>query len=126
MSVKSERGKAGELHVSRYLEKNGWRIAGRNYRVKGGEIDIIAVKNGTIAFVEVKTRKFGSLDGDGMTAVDGDKRKAVIRAAQRYLEACGTEYASVRFDVALVTVTTEEIPRVLGMEYYEDAFDAFT
>ena len=126
MSVKSERGKVGELHVSGYLEKQGWRIAGRNYRVKGGEIDIIAVKSGTIAFVEVKTRKFGSLDGDGMTAVDGDKRKAVIRAAQRYLETCGTEYVSVRFDVALVTVTTEEIPRVLGMEYYEDAFDAFT
>ena len=38
MSVKSERGKAGELHVSRYLEKNGWRIAGRNYRVKGDSI----------------------------------------------------------------------------------------
>jgi len=126
MSVKSERGKAGELHVSRYLEENGWRIAGRNYRVKGGEIDIIADNSGTIAFVEVKTRKFGSLDGDGMTAVDADKRAAVIRAAQRYLEICGTEYVSVRFDVALVTVTTEEIPRVLGMEYYEDAFDAFT
>lgn len=126
MSVKSERGKAGEEYVSAYLEKRGWRIAGRNYRVKGGEIDIIAVKNGTIAFVEVKTRKFGSLDGDGMTAVDAKKRAAVIRAAQRYLETGAAGGAAIRFDVALVTVTTEEIPRVLGMEYYEDAFDAFT
>jgi putative endonuclease len=124
MSVKSERGKAGEEHVSAYLERLGWRIAARNYRVKGGEIDIIAEKDGVIAFVEVKTRKFGSLS-DGVEAVDRRKRGFVVRAADRYLEELPEGSREVRFDVAAVTVTTEEIPRVLEMKYYENAFDAF-
>ena len=125
MSVRSERGKAGEEHVCRYLEKRGWRIAARNYRIKGGEIDIVAEKDGIIAFVEVKTRKFGSLS-DGIDAVDAKKRKCVIRAADRYLEEFSDMAHEVRFDAAVVTITTEEAPRVLEMQYYENAFDAFS
>ncbi|MBQ3841188.1 MAG: YraN family protein [Ruminiclostridium sp.] len=125
MSVRSERGKAGEEYVCAYLEKRGWRIEARNYRIRGGEIDIVAVKNGILAFAEVKTRKFGSLD-EGMNAVDSAKRGALIRAAQRYIEKTQPGDVQIRFDVAEVTVTTEEIPRVLDMKYYEDAFDAFS
>lgn len=125
MSVNSERGRAGEEYVCGYLEKRGWKIAARNFRVKGGEIDIIAEKSGVIAFVEVKTRKFGSLS-DGIEAVDAKKRKCVIRAADRYLEEFSDMAREVRFDAAVVTITTEEAPRVLEMHYYENAFDAFS
>lgn len=124
MSTASGRGKAGEEHVCRYLSENGWTIAARNYRIKGGEIDIVAVKEDIIAFTEVKTRKFGSLD-DGLEAIDRRKQGLVVRAAERYLESFPPDGREIRFDAAVVTVTTDDIPRVLEMKYYENAFDAF-
>ena len=125
MSVKSDRGTAGENAVCEYLTKRGWKIAARNFRVRGGEIDIVAEKGDVLAFVEVKTRKFGSLS-DGADAIDKTKRKCLIRAADRYIEKNTVSAKTIRFDAALVTVTTEEMPRVLETQYIEDAFDPFS
>ncbi len=124
MSKTNERGRVGEEHVGAYLTKRGWTVLERNYRVRGGEIDIIAERSGVVAFVEVKTRKFGSL-AEGMDAVDAEKRKHIIYAADRWAEEQPDLTATIRFDVAEVVVTTEEHPRVIEMRYYEDAFDAF-
>lgn len=123
MSVKNDRGRAGEDHVCDHLIKRGYTVLERNYRIKGGEIDIIAERSGVIAFVEVKTRKFGSLD-NGIDAVDKRKQSFVIRAADRYLEDHPAGGKSIRFDAAAVVITTEEHPRVIEMKYIEDAFDA--
>ena len=124
MSKAGERGRVGEDHVCAYLTKRGWTVLERNFRVKGGEIDIIAERSGVIAFVEVKTRKFGSL-AEGMDAVDAGKRKHIIYAADRWAEDQPEMHATIRFDVAEVVVTTEEHPRVIEVRYFEDAFDAF-
>ena len=124
MSVRSDRGRAGEEYVCSYLENKGWKIERRNYRIRGGEIDIIASKDDTVAFVEVKSRKFGSID-EAIEAIDRRKQSLVIRAAGRYLNEFPAGDKSVRFDAAAVTVTTEDIPRVLEMKYYENAFDTF-
>ena len=123
MSVKSERGAFGEGYVAERLQKEGYIIKERNFRVKGGELDIIAEKDGIIAVVEVKTRKFGSLT-EGVEAITRRKMDCIIKAARLYLLKKGIEDKGVRFDVAEVTVTTENIPRVLGFNYYENAFDA--
>lgn len=123
MSVKSERGAFGEGYVAERLQKEGYIIKERNFRVKGGELDIIAEKDGIIAVVEVKTRKFGSLT-EGVEAITRRKMVCIIKAARLYLLKKGIEDKGVRFDVAEVTVTTENIPRVLGFKYYENAFDA--
>lgn len=56
-------GKIGEDIACRYLDKEGYRIIGRNFRNRFGEIDIIALKDNMLILVEVKTRcgrKFGS------------------------------------------------------------------
>lgn len=42
MITKSEKGKLGESKVCEYLAERGYTISARNYRIKGGEIDIIA------------------------------------------------------------------------------------
>ncbi|WP_408643039.1 YraN family protein [Thermosinus carboxydivorans] len=55
-------GKMGENAAADYLARNGYKILMRNYRCRIGEIDIVAERQGTIVFVEVKTRsseKFG-------------------------------------------------------------------
>ncbi|MGN0617611.1 MAG: YraN family protein [Ruminiclostridium sp.] len=121
MSVRSERGAFGEEQTALYLINRGYRILARNYRRKCGEIDIIAEKDGVIAVVEVKTRKFGSLTA-GVEAVTRKKMRRIIETTRMYLYETGTE-AGVRFDVAEVTITTEENPRLLEINYYENAFD---
>lgn len=51
------RGGWGEEQAARYLEARGYAVLARNYRTRFGELDIIAEKDGFLAFVEVKTRK---------------------------------------------------------------------
>lgn len=56
------RGDAGEELACKFLLQNGYKILERNFRIRGGEIDIIALDKGTLVYIEVKTRashKFG-------------------------------------------------------------------
>jgi Holliday junction resolvase-like predicted endonuclease len=50
-------GKCGENIVARVLKDHGWKIVGRNIRLKAGEIDILAEKDHILSFVEVKTTR---------------------------------------------------------------------
>lgn len=50
-------GNAGESYAENLLVKNSYKIITRNFRCKIGEIDIIALKDDVLVFVEVKTRK---------------------------------------------------------------------
>ena len=98
---KSKSGTKGERVAAQYLEKKGYEILENNYRVSGSEVDLIAKKNDTLCFVEVKTR--GSDDyGLPEEYVDWRKRRKIIRAAKIY---SGTrEFADfyVRFDIIAV------------------------
>lgn len=123
MSKADIRGKAGEEYTARRLENSGWKILARNYRIRGGEIDIVAEKGDTLIFVEVKTRRFGSLS-DGEEAITERKKRLIIKTAQRFLCDNCIEDRYIRFDAAVLTVTTEDIPKVLEIRYYENAFDA--
>ena len=56
-SEKRRFGDIGENEAERFLLQKGFKIVGKNYRIKNiGEIDLIAVKGGQIVFFEVKTR----------------------------------------------------------------------
>lgn len=61
-----------------------FRILDRNFRARGGEIDLVARRGNLIVFVEVKTR---AKLFDGMEAVDRGKRQRVAKAARRWLAA---------------------------------------
>ena len=78
------RGALGEEAAVNYLRQNGFRIAERNYRVGQDEVDIIAMRYDEIHFVEVKTRKFGSLTAPEQ-AINERKLRAMRRAASAYL-----------------------------------------
>jgi len=123
MSVKHERGKFGEDYTADYLINKGAVILARNFRRKGGELDIVALYKNELIVVEVKTRKFGSLT-DGIEAVTKAKMKNIISAAQRYIDENDIEFSGMRFDVAELVITTDKVPRVLEFSYYEDAFSA--
>ncbi len=116
---KREAGNAGESAVCEFLAKNGYEILERNYTVRGGELDIIAEKNGTIVFVEVKLRKEGAAVS-GEEAVGPAKKKHLILAAEKYLQTL-PEPRNARFDVACVEKKTQGGFR---LKYYVSAFDA--
>ncbi len=123
MNKRHIRGRFGENYTADYLIKRGMKIIGCNFRRKGGELDIIALDGEMLVVVEVKTRKFGSLT-EGIDAITYTKRQNIIRTAQRFIDETDTDFSEMRFDVAELTVTTEEIPQVLEFNYYEDAFTA--
>lgn len=100
---KKEIGNAGERLAEEVLERRGYGILERNYRCHYGEIDLIAEKNGKIAFVEVKTRLTDSC-GDGRSAVDAKKRMRIKGAAGYYLTHTTTRFDDVDFQVVEISV----------------------
>jgi putative endonuclease len=64
------------------LRLKGYHILARRYQVRGGEIDIVARRGDTVAFVEVKVRP--TLD-EARTAIDFVKRRRISRAAKTWL-----------------------------------------
>lgn len=102
-----KRGDCGEDAVVRYLKRRGYRILARNYRVRGGEIDIIAATFRYIVFVEVKTRdKYTDCErfGHPADALTEEKKAHLLHAARRYLAEHYTT-KKPRFDLAEVFLT---------------------
>lgn len=117
-----EIGDIGENAVAAYLSKNGYEILCRNYTIRGGEIDIIARKGNRIAFVEVKTRKAGSLTS-GESAITASKKQHLIKTAEIYYRNYVKKHgpALCRFDVAVIELKYDKI---VNAKYYVSAFDA--
>ena len=94
-------GKKGEVFAKEFLRQQGYKILVENYRVRAGEIDLIADDHGTIVFIEVKTRH--QKDWDAFEAVGLTKQRRMIRSATQYLvETFGREDVQSRFDVLAV------------------------
>jgi putative endonuclease len=110
-------GKSGEHEAEMRLKAKGYRVLTRNYATKSGEVDLICEDNGTIVFVEVKTRGPGSLAAPA-DAVHGKKRTRLIKAASRYLSENDLWNRPCRFDV--VTALTAE--KGFTIEHIENAF----
>jgi putative endonuclease len=124
MNIKKTRGDIGEAKTCDYIKEKGFQIVETNYLKAFGEIDIVALHKDEIVFIEVKTRKFDSLT-DGGDAVTVSKRRKLVKTAYAFIDE-NPQYGNMnaRFDVAEVTVTTDDVPQLIALEYYEDAFNA--
>lgn len=96
-------GDLGEQLAADMLSNAGYRIVARNYLVRDGEIDIIAIKNGVMHFIEVKTRN-GDSFGYPSDAVSETKLKKMKKAANNYLSSRRGQWSEVSFDVYEVMV----------------------
>jgi len=114
-------GKTGEDLACAELERRGYAILARRYRIRGAEIDIVArdADRRTIVFVEVKARD-GAEFGDGAEAVTWRKRRRIVAAAKHYVMAHRLHDCPCRFDV--VSVRVDEGWR--HIEIFQDAFEA--
>lgn len=94
-------GARGESLAAKFLETQGYRVECRNFRIKGGEADIIATRDGLVVVVEVKTRSSARF-GSPAQAVDGRKGRRVIRAGRAYCRAKGLSLSKLRGDLVAV------------------------
>lgn len=83
MKITNPTAVLGEDLAVTYLQKKGYQIIERNFRKRYGEIDIIAQKDDTLVFVEVKTRKSAQF-GTPFEAITYWKLKSLIKTAELY------------------------------------------
>jgi len=94
-------GKNNESRAVIYLKRRGYRILEQNYRTRLGEIDIIAMDNETIAFVEVKSRSSAAF-GSPRYAVTHQKQRKISKVALQYLKSTHQSHVRARFDVVAI------------------------
>ena len=94
-----KRGRGAEGLAALYLRLHGWRILARRARVAGGEVDIIARRGRTLAFVEVKAR---STDDAAAFSLDRHRLRRVAVAAERLAPRFMREGDDVRIDALFI------------------------
>ena len=98
----AEKGRRGEEAAAAFLESEGWTIEARNWRCPAGELDIVAIQDEDLAFVEVKTiDAFGPESASRL--VNAAKRRHIVESSKYFL-ALKREYKHMRprYDVILV------------------------
>jgi putative endonuclease len=110
-------GNWGEREATLYLRRNGYRIVSKNWRLRMGEIDIIAQKDRETIFVEVKSGERPSAIGPEWRV--GAKKQRKLRAlAGAYLQGASEKDISIRFDVISVWREGDETK----IQHFENAF----
>jgi putative endonuclease len=93
------RGREAETLAARHLERGGLRLLERNFRVRGGEIDLICRDGKTLVFVEVRQRSRADYGG-AAASITAPKRRRIVLAARHYL--AGKADCDCRFDCVLI------------------------
>jgi putative endonuclease len=111
-------GREGERIAELFLKKKGYRLVERNYRCRGGEVDLIVLDRRVVVFVEVKTRTDYGF-GSPLEAVEPRKQRRMIFAAQLFLHQKKLHERDARFDVVGISWPgTEPV-----VEHIQNAFN---
>ena len=111
-------GALGERIAARWLVRRGWRIVNHRFRNGRRDIDLVAQRDATIAFVEVKARK-GDAFGDPVESVHHRKQRELTKSAHVWIDRHGREDEMYRFDVVGVLVDGDRV----RVKHVENAFD---
>ena len=111
-------GHAAEEIAAIYLARHGLKVVSRNYRVRGGEIDLICEDKKALVFVEVRLRSTNNFGGAAASITQGKQRRLIL-AARHWLSQNGGEYSNrdCRFDCVLMDAPDES-----RIEWIKDAF----
>lgn len=115
MTSQQKTGTAGEAAAAAYLERQGLTVLERNFRVRGGELDLICRAADVIVFVEVRLRNhkgkgkhesygggYGEFYGSAAASITPTKQRRLILAAQHWLTRHQQHDAPCRFDCVLI------------------------
>ena len=103
MRYRKNVGDIGEKLAADMLTNSGYRVIARNYIAREGEIDIVAIKDGVMHFIEVKTRS-GDEFGYPADSVTETKQLHMKKAAASYLASRRGHWNDLSFDVYEVMV----------------------
>ena len=116
MTSRQVAGAAGEMAAAAYLERQGLAVLERNFRVRGGEIDLICrAKNNVTVFVEVRLRNHAGFGGAAASITAAKQRRLVLAARHWLLQHQGHD-TPCRFDCVLIDGGQ--------LEWIRDAFTA--
>jgi len=116
MATHNDIGTQGEKLAKEFLEANNYVILETNYRYKKAEIDIIAVKENTLAIVEVKTRTSTHF-GEPESFVNNKKIKLILEATNAYIIEKDLDY-EVSLDIISVVIGAENEINHIPNAYY--------
>ncbi len=113
-------GDAAETLAAAYLATRGLRVLERNWRTRGGEIDLICSDGATLVFVEVRLRTHSGYGG-AVASIANPKQRRLILAARHYLMTHGAaaDDRPCRFDAVLLDGIDEA-----RIEWIRNAFSA--
>jgi len=109
-------GKQAEDLAARFLVKRGLSVLARNFRCRGGEIDLVCRDGKAIVFIEVRLRRNPGFGGAG-ASITPTKQRRIILAAQHYLAAHARADSDCRFDCVLLDGLSEN-----NLDWVRDAF----
>lgn len=103
-----------------YLVSRGWMILDRNFRSGRNEIDLVAMRDGVVAFVEVRARRRTDF-GHPFETIGRKKRAAIEEAARAWIAEHGSPGLNYRFDAAAVTRSPDGTGLI---DFVEDAWSS--
>lgn len=113
-------GEQGEQRATEHLQRKGYTILERNFRSRGGEVDIVARdRDGCIVFVEVKTRR-NLAYGLPQLAVTVRKQRQIAKGALTWLGRNRMHDRAARFDVIAVLLHDDAVHEI---EHIVNAFE---
>ena len=112
-------GEEGERIAAVWLAERGWRILDRRFRNGHRDLDLVAEREGLVAFVEVKTRR-GKDFGHPVEAVNWRKQRELVRSASVWIARHGSGEQTFRFDVVGVLMSGDGC----RVRHVENAFAA--
>ncbi len=118
-TAKKQTGNQGEALAARFLEQRGYTIVETNWHCQGGELDIVARKDDTLIFVEVKTRHADTVE-TAFLQVTPAKCRRLIHSAYAYIHLKQLEDLLPRIDVIGIALRNGQPPVI---EHVEDALD---
>ena len=110
-------GELGERVAARWLRRRGWQVVAWRFRSGHRDIDLVARRGETVAFVEVKTRRRDRFGGP-VGAVGWRKQRELARSAAVWLDRHGQGATAYRFDVIGVIVDGSGV----RLRHVENAF----
>jgi putative endonuclease len=117
MAKHNETGARGEQIAGKFLQAKGYDILHSNWRHGRAEVDLIALQEGALVFVEVKTRR-GLGFGYPEESVDARKESFLRKAAEAFLDR-HPAYYTLRFDIVAVLLQGEVVQEIV---HWEDVF----
>ena len=114
-------GELGEKLAADFLARSGYRMVMANFKVPvgrnrrgvsvSGEIDIIALDDETVCFIEVKTRSSDNFAAP-IAAVDNRKQRQIIRAARVYRRIFNLNNINFRYDAVSIVLNDKKAPKI--------------